>query len=257
MNGKLGRLPTRLDRRTVQAADLMQAAGSRLPAAPLARNWTRLRRADGSPGNPIEFATFSNLSYGDCTCAAFGHLDQAVCAATGNERTVDVDMVLRAYDEISDWDRSAPELNDHGAHNLDALRWFRAQGLLVAYAAVSSRSHVKVAVNVCHGVYVGADLPLSAQRQLTWDVAPAGSADQDYRPRSWGGHAMMLLGYDTWGVWFATWGRRQYASWSWYDVYVREAYVVVHRALVDQPNKLSPAGYLREQILANLSAFKG
>lgn len=256
-HGQLGRQPTKHDVRTVRAAPLLDAATGILPAAPMARNWSRYYNPDGSLGSFIGLGTFNNMLHGDCTCAAFGHLDAAVCAASGAPTTVTTAMVLEAYDAISPWDRNNPSENDVGAHNLDALRWFKSQGLITGFASLYSRAHIETCINLFHGVYVGADLPLSAKGQQTWDVAPAGSTDPSYKPRSWGGHAMMAIGYDQGGVWFATWGHRQYATWAWFNTYVDEAYVALHRNLVADGSKLSPAGYLASQITEALAIFKG
>ena len=258
-HGQLGRQPTKHDTRTVRGAPLLDAAASAnlLPAAPMARNWSRYVLPDGSLGSFIPLGTFSNMMYGDCTCAAFGHLDEAVCAALGVPTFVTTAMVLEAYDAISPWDRGKPTENDGGATNLDALRWFTSQGLIKSFASIYSRAHVEICIDLFHGVYVGADLPLSAQHQQTWDVAPPGSTDPKYKPRSWGGHAMFAIGYDQGGVWFATWGHRQYATWAWFNTYVDEAYVALHRQLLADPTKVGPAGYLAAQIADALAIFKG
>ncbi len=255
-HGCLGRLTTKHDLRTVRLSPILSAAETALPAAPMSRNWSRLVNPDGTLGSFIPLGTFGNMQYGDCTCAAFGHLDQAVCAATGMVNYVDLPMVLEAYDAISPWDRNDPTRNDGGATNLDALRWFKNRGILVGYASVYSRAQFELCINLFHGVYVGVDLPLSARSQIVWDAAPAGSTDPKYKPRSWGGHAMMAIGYDQGGVWFATWGTRQYATWRWVETYVDEAYVPLHRHLVADGSKLSPAGYLADQIATTLAILK-
>lgn len=252
--GKLGRGPTRHDLRTVRLATLDTGP---LPAAPMGRNWARKYNADGSLGDYVPFGTFGNMQYGDCTCAAFGHLDQAVATATGTAPLVSVPMVLEAYDAISPWDVNNPTTNDVGAFNIDALKWFKDKGIIVGFASLYARAQVETCINLFHGVYVGADLPLSAKTQQVWDVAPKGSTDPKYKPRSWGGHAMMALGYDQGGVWFATWGHRQYATWAWFNMYVDEAYVPLHQRLVADGSKLSPAGYLADQITHALAILKG
>ncbi len=256
-HGQLGRQPTKHDVRTVRGGPLLDAGAAVLPAAPLGRNWSRYYLPDGSLGSFIPLGTFSNMIYGDCTCAAFGHLDEAVCAATNTPTIVTTAMVLEAYDAISPWDPNKPLENDVGAFNLDALRWFKEKGLITGFASLYSRAHVELCINLFHGVYVGVDLPLSAKGQQTWDVAPPGSTDPKYKPRSWGGHAMMAIGYDQGGVWFATWGHRQYATWAWFNTYVDEAYVALHKQLVADGSRLTPAGYLADQISATLAIFKG
>jgi len=256
--GQLGRRPTKSDARTVRLAPIVAGSPGALPAAPLARNWGRHYLANGDQGDLISFGTFNNMTYGDCTCASFGHLDQAVCQATGAKPTIATSTVLEAYDAISVWDRSAPTVNDDGATNLDALRWFKKQGLIVAYASINeaNRTHVETCINVCHGVYAGFDLPLSAQKQKVWDVAPPGKRDPSYDRRSWGGHAAMAVGYDDIGVWIVTWGRLQFMTWSFWYTYTEECNVAIHRQLVADVGKLSPAGFLAGQILATLATVK-
>ena len=230
--GQLGRRPTRVDRRTARLAPILASAPRAvIPGSPMARNWGRLVLANGDPGDEVQLSTFSNLRYGDCTCAALGHLDQVVAAATGAPATITTELVLEAYDDISGWDRSDPEDNDNGAHNLDALRWFKRRGMIEAYATIdeTNRNHVETCINVFHGCYVGADLPLAAQKQAVWDVAPPGKRDESYDRRSWGGHAMTAVAYDHTGVGFSTWGRLQWATWPWFFSYVDEAYVAIHR----------------------------
>ena len=252
--GQLGRKPTKHDARNLRLAPIL-AAIPKLPAAPFARNWGRHYLANGDLGDPIIFGTFSNLTYGDCTCAAFGHMDQAVSEATRTPSTVTTEMVLEAYDAISGWDRSTPSANDDGANNLDALKWFRRQGLITAYAQIDERdlAHIELCINLYQAVYVGVDLPLAAQKQKIWDVAPVGPRDPSYDRRSWGGHAMMAVGYDAIGVWFVTWGRLQFATWPWFFTYVDEAYVGIHRQFVASSSALTPAGFIASQIVAALA----
>lgn len=255
--GRLGRLAPKRDSRTVQLSALR--ATPTLLAPPLARHWGRHYLANGEPGIEVPFSTFSNLQYGDCTCAAIGHFDQAVCVAAQSNPTVTTDMVLEAYDAISDWDRTQPSISDDGAYNLDALKWFRKQGLITAFAAIeeTNRTHVQTCINLFHGVYVGADLPLAAKKQVIWDVAPPGSRDRNFDRRTWGGHAMLAVGYDAVGVWFVTWGRLQFATWEWFFTYVDESYAMIHSRLAMDESKHTPAGFLADQIIEMLDQVKG
>lgn len=256
MVGRLGRLPRKIDSRTVSLNNLLETIPVPLPAPPLARNWGRRYLTGGGVGGPIPFSTFGNLQYGDCTCAAIGHYDEAVCTAVATNKTITTDIVFEAYDDISEWDRNQPSKNDLGAQNLDALNWFRKQGLIAAFAAFNEKDllHVQLGINLFHGVYIGADLPISAKRQVIWDVAPSDRLDPNYAPRSWGGHAMLAVGYDARGVWFVTWGRLQFATWPWFLTYVDEGYVMIHRNLMN--SEPSPAGFFVDQISAALSALK-
>ena len=246
---KLGRRPSAPDRRDLRLTSYLPRV---LTPAPPMRNWTRRDlRIDGVvvPGPTVAFDTFGNLERGCCTCAAIGHIDQAAAAHTGFVSTFTTDKVLEAYDAISDWDRSSPRENDTGASCRDALKHFRATGAIEAYLRLDdqNRKQIETAVNLAGAVYVGADLPRAAQRQQVWDVAPLGQWTVDYEARSWGGHAMALLGYDRSGVYFATWGRVQRATWSWVFQYVDEAWLVI-ADLWTNAAQLTPSGFDLERL---------
>lgn len=233
---KLGRNPSAPDARDLRLATYR--IPSTLGASPPMRNWTRFA------GAPLLFSDFGNLRFGCCTCAALGHVDQAAAAHTGRAPTVTTPLVLEAYDAISGWDRDRPTENDDGASCRDALRWFKSRGIVEAYVRLdeASRAHIEYAVNIGGAAYVGADLPIAAQRQEVWDVAPVNGWTDDYKRRSWGGHAMALLGYDRGGVWFATWGRIQRATWPWFFSYVDEAWLAIADLWTDT-TRLTPSGF--------------
>jgi hypothetical protein len=75
--------------------------------------------------------------------------------------------------------------------------------------------------------YVGVSLPKSAQAQIQtgqpWDVVSGTSAV----PNSWGGHCVMMPGYNATGQVCVTWGRKQQMSWAFFDKYCDEAYAIV------------------------------
>ena len=233
---KLGAIPSVPDGRDRLFGAYLSPA---MHPAPLLRDWTT-----GRNGTKVAFSAFGNLEFGCCTCAALGHVDQAAAAHTGRLSVVTEGKVLDAYDAISDWDRSTPTENDDGAQCRNALKYFKAAGIIELYARVSetNRRHLEIAVNLGGAAYVGADLPLAAQRQAVWDVAPANGWTDAYTRRSWGGHAMALLGYDHEGVWFATWGRTQRATWPWVLTYLSEAWIAISDLWTDV-GKLTPSGF--------------
>lgn len=244
---KLGRVPSKPDARDLRLASYLIPRD--LGATPPMRNWTRKPN-----GELIAFDTFGNDRFGCCTCAALGHVDQAAAAQTGFLSTFSTAKVLNAYDAISDWDVAHPLDNDNGASCRDALKFFKGTGDVEAYVRLdeASRFHIEFALNACGAVYVGADLPIAAQKQTTWDVAPANGWTEDYKRRSWGGHAMALLGYDRTGVWFATWGRVQRATWPWVFSYVDEAWAVIADVWTDT-TRLTPSGFDLERLLADVA----
>jgi hypothetical protein len=213
------------------------------------RNWTR-----GLDGAGVRFDTFGNFSYGCCTCAAIGHIDQAAAAQRGRTSSFTTDKVLAAYDAISEWSIAKPEDNDNGASCRDALKYFKAQGEIEAYARLdeASRLHLEIGINLAGAVYVGADLPVAAQKQKVWDVAAPGEFGPEHRRRSWGGHAMAALGYDQGGVWFATWGRVQRATWAWFFTYVDESWLAISDEWTEV-GQLTPSGFDLSRLLADVA----
>ena len=83
--------------------------------------------------------------------------------------------------------------------------------------------HISIACELFGGVYVGLQLPNSAQDQDVWDVADGSAAI----PGSWGGHAVNVISYDPCGVNLITWGARKRASWEFLGMYCDEAYALL------------------------------
>lgn len=253
--GKLGALPPAYDARTVQLAPIL--AKDPMPVVPFARNWGNHYSSAGLPGAEVKLDTFGNLIYGNCTCAAFGHYDQVASHhfGPGYPASIQLADVLDAYDAISAWDQTKPLENDRGARCLDALKYFRNKRLIQGFAEVdfTKRDHVQIAVNFLHGLYLALDLPLAWQTMRVWDAAPIGAngrpADARFVRRSWGGHAVTVVGYGATGVIVATWGYLKHITWAGLMTYGSEAYVPIHRHFDRQHPKPTPSGYLADRIL--------
>lgn len=203
---------------------------------------------------PRAWGMMRNDQIGCCTVAAAAHLIQTWTAHTGRLITPTDGSVVAAYSAITGYTPDRPE-TDAGANMLDVLKFWRASGIdrhrITAFAAVDrDPTHIKIAANMFGGLYVGANLPLSAQRQPGW-IMPAVMTPDD-RAGSWGGHAMELVGYDRSGVTFVTWGREQKASWSWVAGYVDEVYACISPEWIDAHQR-APSGFELDQMLADLS----
>jgi len=116
---KLGRKPSRRDRRTLSFARYVSMRA--LPAAPPARDWAHPLT---SPG----WGMFSNDRLGDCTCAAVGHYLQAMAANTGRPLSIAGADVIKMYSAVAGYDPERPD-TDQGAEMLDVLRYMRSTGL--------------------------------------------------------------------------------------------------------------------------------
>ena len=215
---KLGKLPVRMDVRTLRLARYVDRA--KLPAPP-----TQLDLTAHVPDWPM----YGNDRIGDCTIAAAAHMVEAWTAAShGNAVEVTEQVVLRAFDAVKVVD---PSTGEEGAVELDVLRYWRATGVgghrIGAFAGVSLHDEqlVRTGAYLFGGLYIGLALPLSAQRQDVWDWT--GSLTGPAKPGSWGGHAVDIVGYDNGGLTFVTWGSLKRMTWSFWERYVDEAYALL------------------------------
>lgn len=203
---------------------------------------------------------YGNDRVGCCTLAAQAHAFQAEAAnAERSPPAVNASDVLAAYAAVSGWDPNRPE-TDQGAQMLDVLRWMRTSGIagykIGAFAAVDpqNRLEMQAAIGLCGSAYVGVDLPLAAQEQTVWDVAPPGAHDATYERGSWGGHAVSLVGYDRLHVTLITWGAVKIATVEWLMAYASEAYATVSDLWL-RVDGVTPSGLDTTQLRRDLDAI--
>ena len=217
---RLGKLPVRHDRRTVMFDDVVHSI---LPDFPMA-----LRRDERVPDITN---LYLNDQIGDCTCASIAHMEE-VWTLNGTTRPLlTTQEVIDFYTLVSGY-KYGDESTDNGADMLTVLKMWRNIGVGLDKRKIDSFvkidhldvDHIKSAINLFAGVYVGAQLPTSAQ--LTSDGA-VWSAVSATDVGTWGGHCMTVSHYDRSGVWFRTWGRLQRATWLWWKTYVDECYGVI------------------------------
>jgi hypothetical protein len=239
--GKLGKLPVRSDVRTLSLARYVDPLI--LPAPPRALDLTE---------RVPEWPMYANDRIGDCTIAAAAHMIEA-WTAEGHGKAVEVseESVLRAFEQVKIVDEATGE---EGAIELDVLSWWRRHGIsrhrIGAFARVDRRDHrlVRTAAWLFGGVYIGLDLPLSAQSTATWDWN--GSLKGPDRPGSWGGHAVDVVAYTSRSLTVVTWGRLQKMTWSFWDRYCDEAYAVLSPDYLDHGR--APNGFDLEALRADL-----
>lgn len=162
---KLGKLPPRLDSRTLKLAKYLRK-GTALPPAPPAIDWTAKIAA---------WPMMANDTLGDCTCAAAGHMIECWTANAGDAFTPTSAQIIAAYSAAGGYVAGNPS-TDNGAVELDVLNYWRQQGIaghkIHAYAAFDPRNAecARQAIALFGGAYIGLALPLSAQNQDVWDV---------------------------------------------------------------------------------------
>jgi hypothetical protein len=245
---RLGKQPARHDPRTLQMANYLE-----LPAVPAAKDWTSAAKA--------AWGMMKNDTLGDCTCAAVGHAVQGWSAnAGGKEITIsDVDIVA-AYSAITGYKPSDPS-SDRGAVEIDVLNYWRKHGIgghkIQAYVALEPKNHdhVKAAVDLLGASYIGVALPVSAQKQKVWSVPPGGPNGIG-AAGSWGGHAVVVLAYDSHGLTCITWGQPKKMTWSFWDTYCDESYGVLSPDWVSK-HKPAPSGFDLLALEADLKELVG
>ncbi len=247
---RLGRSEVRHDPRTLRLASYLDDAVV-LPEIPPSFDWT-----SSVPAWPM----YGNDHLGDCTIAAAGHLIQAWTAAAGSPVTPEPDSIEHAY-----WSTGS---EDNGRVEVDVLNYWRKTGIagrqIIAYAYLDPKNldHLCAAIYLFGGVYVGIDLPKSAQGQPVWDVVGDG-ASGDSAPGSWGGHAVPYVAYQQRGkdplpgglgalsLKTVTWGAVLDVTDAFHVHYCDEAYVPI--SLDFLKDGASPAGFDVAALTADLA----
>ena len=245
---KFGKLPARHDARTLMLARYLGV----LPAIPAACDWGKAAHAP--------WGMMANDVVGDCTCAAAGHATQAWTANHGTEVTIPDAAILAAYSAITGYTPSDPN-SDQGAVELDVLKFWRSTGIggrkIGAFAALEpkNKGHIRAALDLFGGLYIGLALPLSAQGQKVWSVPCAGTHGKG-APGSWGGHAVAVVAYDAAGLTCITWGALQKMTWRFWETYTDESYAILSPDWV-APGKVAPSGLDLAALQADLAFVTG
>lgn len=217
--GKLGKQASVFDERTLRLAKYIKPG---LPVPPSQTDFSI----------PVkDWGMMLNDKIGDCTVAAGGHSIQQWTANATKQITPSDESILSAYKAISGYVPGHPE-TDNGANMLDVLKYWRKSGIadrkIGAFASVepTNFNHVRAAIWIFGGAYLGLNLPKSAQKQEVWDV-PAGGPRGPGRPGSWGGHAVNVAGFGPKGLLIVTWGALKWMSWEFLKAYGDEIYAII------------------------------
>lgn len=225
---KLGKRAPRIDSRTLMLAKYMKD----LPTPPVSVDYTK---------GITSFGMMMNDSLGDCTIAGCGHAIQIWTANQGTEATVPDSDILAAYEAWDGYNPADPS-TDQGGVEIDVLNNWRTNGLsghqLLAYADPDpgDQNHVKSAINLFGGLYIGLALPLTAQNQDVWDVVEGSLLDKlkgffmhdsPSDPGSWGGHCVFVPAYDANGLTCITWGQLKKMTWAFWGKYCDESHALL------------------------------
>ncbi len=240
---KLGRKAVHHDPKTLQLANYLDTS---LPPAPRTKSWA---------GKVPSWGMMRNDTLGDCTCAAVGHQVQLWTSNAGTLVTISDNEIVAAYSAITGYTPSDPN-TDQGAVELDVLNYWRKTGIgghkIGAFVAVEpgNEEHIRDSIALFGSCYLGISLPITAQTQAVWSV-PAGGPHGRGAPGSWGGHAVVAVGYDTRGVTVVTWGQLKTMTWKFFTTYVEEGYALISSDWIKNTG-IAPSGFNITALAADL-----
>jgi len=161
-----------------------------------------------------------NDQWGDCTMAGLAHLVSAYKGLIGELYIPKEEDVVKFYLEQTNG-------QDTGLCELDVLKtwqkkkWFNDEDIAFLSIDPKNHDHIKQAIAIFGGVYLGVNLPVSAeddfQANRTWDCGPL----------SGGGHCVVSCKYDEKTINILTWGDQVDATWNFVDCAVTEAWAIV------------------------------
>lgn len=218
---KLGKLAAKHDPRTLRLARFFAAE---LAPPPDASDYTK---------GVTQFSMMLNDQLGCCTIAGCGHGVQIWSLNKEQaEYTPPDDAILQKYELWCGYNPQDPD-SDQGGVEIDVLNDWRQSAFwghkLHAYADTDPGNveHVKQAIHLFGGVYIGLSLPLSANDQLNasepWSLVEGDKAE----PGSWGGHAVFCPAYDASGITCITWGQLQKMDWAFWQKYTDECHALL------------------------------
>jgi hypothetical protein len=148
-------------------------------------------------GGLTEFGMMLNDQLGCCTIAGLGHAEQTWSADRGGEYTLPDEAILQKYKQWCGY--TGDPSTDQGGVEVDVLDAFMKHGFwkhpLTAYADTDAWKvdSCKKAIEIFGGIYIGVQLPASAQGRRVWNLHHGA----DSIPGSWGGHAVWVPKYRT------------------------------------------------------------
>lgn len=217
---RLGKLPSRIDKRTLQLRTFIKV----LPSVPSVFD------VDSQYKNLTDTHIFLNDVIGDCVIAGRAHQtlrfecfeQQCVIPIADNDVMTEYFKETGGSDTGLDLITSLNAWRNGWAINSNTYNIF-------AYAEVDPKNKNEIMATICllNGVYCGVCLPISAQSQTgegkLWDVDDTPNG----QPNTWGGHCIYLVAYNATGPICITWGFRQQMTWAFLAKYSDQCFGVV------------------------------
>ena len=207
-----------------------------------------------------------NDQIGCCAIACPGHMIEQWTSCNGKPVVPSDAQILSAYEAVGGYqpdDPKNPQTNatDVGCDPMSVLAYWQNTGIAGHKIGGSARvdttnaNEVKLAIYLFGNLYLGMDLPLSAQGQGTTWIVDTSNPDAD-AAGSWGGHAVPAVGYDqTDLVPFISWGAIYLMSFAFLAQYCMEAWAVFSTDWLNGKG-VCPAGFNKAQLLTDLANLK-
>lgn len=202
---------------------------------------------DWSPGVQ-SWPMYGNDTVGDCTIAECAHAIEVWNVATqrGNGLISD-SSVLNAYSAVSGYRPGDPS-TDNGAVMQDVFGYWRKTGIgshaIDAFAQVdiTKPTNIVAALYDFGAVHVGLRVTRVAMDQFNanvpWDVR--GLADLSSPVL--GGHAVVVVAADPYGLTVVSWGQLQGMTWDFWNAFIDEAWVTISEEWMTATRGLTPSG---------------
>ena len=221
---KLGKRPAKFDSRNIRLRDVLR---SDMPTMPDEHDFD-----DSHPGIPTPM--FCNDQLGCCVMSGRGH-------ATLRFEDLEQNIIIPiSEDDVRVEYFAETGGGDDGLCLLDSLKEWRKKGwvaankryLIEGFAEIDwqNAEEVREAIYSDTGVMLGVQLPSDAMAQFEagqpWAVSGATGEPL-------GLHCVYCPAYNPTGPVVVTWGRKQQATWEWFNANCDEAY-----AVIDAPDKV-------------------
>jgi hypothetical protein len=248
---RLGKNRPVIDDRTMHFATYVKPA---LPSPPAAVSYG---------AKVASWPMYYNDQYGDCTCAAAGHMIQNWTANASAEVTVPPASVLTFYEHFV----GTPPPPDKGCDMLSVLKYWRRDGIdghkVLAFTSIDlqNRTQAQSACWLFGSMYIGVALPDFTvppnvdPLTIPWVVPPGGPVG-NAAPDQNNGHCIPAVSYDADNLYVVTWGRIKAMSWGFYNAYADESFAVISEDFIEA-NGLNPAGFDLTALEADLKAVTG
>lgn len=233
---KLGKGKKRNDERNKKLSAYVKA--EELPTLPPSFDWT---------GKVTDWEMLGNDVAGDCTIAGLLHYFMGCVADNGGSFVPTTDQAISIYSAVTGY-VPGNEATDNGAVELDVLKYARKKGFdghfINGFAEIDVQDIrlVKYAIWLFGGCYVGVLLPKSVDGAPAW-LAPE-NLEGDNAPDSWGGHCVLLTGFDDAAQKFTaiSWGKPLPVDYGFWLNYGDEAYALESPDFVTGA-KPAPSGF--------------